>query len=658
MKNLPFLFLLLFSISGIAQNLPENLGRGVNSEYLELNPVISPDGKILYFGRKNHPNNTFGTKGSETIAGSQDIWYSVKKENGDWGFAVRMNSVLNRDQYNTILSISPDGQTILLKGAYKNGKYESRGFSISTKTKTGWTIPEAVEIPNYQKMSQGLNEYAFLSNDGKKMILAFSEKKNSNSDDLYISFLGKNGKWTKPKSLGSKINTAYSETTPFLAADGRTLYFSSDRPGGLGGQDIWVSKRLGRDDWANWSAPKNLGEPINTNKYDAYFSLSAEGDYAYFLSEINSFGKKDIYRIKFDQGEKGERDEDNKTSKIGGAEDLANNALLNNLIKSGLLDSLLRNGLWKDLTGHNYLDDAKNRARMDSLLKNQLIDKMVGKNLWKDLKEFGLDQYAENSANFKEALKRGTLKNLLNNEFLKGFDLYGKQKSGLIEQKIADSEGQVGSSEKADPVVLLTGKINLTNGKDLPEETKVTYENLTTGEVLGFAKPDPNSGIYKIVLPFGEKYGITASAKGYVSSSLNLDLTNLGGRYLELDDRNISLSPIQKGSIARINNLFFEVNKAALNKESTPELNRLVDLMTENKELKIEISGHTDNTGTKEFNQKLSKERAEAVGKYLTEHGILANRIISQGYSSDKPVATNDTEDGRALNRRVEILIL
>lgn len=654
MNKLIYPLFLFISFWGISQAVPENLGRGVNSEYLELNPVIAPDGKTLYFGRKNHPNNNFGTNGSPTIAGSQDIWYSIKKDNGEWGHAIRMNNTLNRDQYNTILSISPDGQTILLKGSYINGKYDSRGFSISNKTKNGWEIPEKIDIPSYQKMSKGLNEYAYMSNDGQKIFLAFSEKKKSDRDDLYISFLGKNGKWSKPQNLGNKINTEYSETTPFLAADGRTLYFSSDRPGGIGSQDIYMTRRLGRDDWTNWSEPVNLGKPINTEKYDAYFSLAAEGNYAYFLSEENSYGKKDIFKIKFGS----DQTLLDSLNKLGVSQDIAQNSVLNDLLNQGILDSLLKNGLWNELNERNILDNLKNRRAMDSLINDDLIGKMLAKGLWDNLNEFGITHYNFNDSRFRSGLKNGTLKNLMDNDFLKDFEKYGKTGLELEEKGLITGGNKLASSESSEPVVLLSGKINLADQKDLPDGIRITYENLKTGEVLGYAKPDPSSGIYKIVLPFGEKYGITASANGFIPSSINLDLSNLGGRYLELNGRDIQLSRIEKGTVARINNLFFEVNKAELSPESTPELDRLVKLMLENKDLKIEISGHTDNTGSKSFNQTLSEDRAKAVGNYLVNHQVEASRIKTIGYGYDKPLASNDTEEGKAQNRRVEILIL
>ena len=526
---------LLASFVGFGQQKSENLGSAVNSEYAELNPVMAPDGKMLYFGRKNHPSNRFGTQGSETVAGSQDIWFSERV--GDvWSTARRMPDVLNRDQYNTILSISPDGQTILLKGAYINGVYESRGFSLAKKTVGGWSIPEKINIPGYEKLSRGKNEYAYLSMDGKALLLAFAEKKNSDRDDIYVSLLGDAG-WSKPENLGEGINTEFSETTPFLAADGRTLYFSSDRPGGLGSQDIYMSKRLGNG-WTSWRKPVNIGPPVNTSGYDAYYTLAAKGDYAYFLSSTEA-GKKDIFRIAIEP---------------------------------------------------------------------------------------------EPEPVVAEAPKP------------------------ILQQDVKSSP-RIGSSETSEAVVLLTGKVSDAAGK-VPSGASVSYEDLKTGKIIGQATPDPGTGQYKLVLPYGTNYGITAKANGYLPSSTHLDLSQLRGRYLELDGRDLAMSPIAKGSTVTVNNLFFELNKATLTAESEPELKRMVQVMLDNVALRIEISGHTDNTGTDVINDALSQARADAVKIYLLNAGIPAGRIQSKGYGSKRPKVSNDTEEGRAQNRRVEFSIL
>ncbi|MHA8050353.1 OmpA family protein [Aquirufa sp. ROCK-SH2] len=580
-KYLQFLIYLSIQFFSFGQSTPlaENLGSAVNSQYSELNPVMAPDGKTLYFGRKSHPQNKFGTMGTETVSGSQDIWYS-EFIGGVWSAAKRMPDVLNRDQYNTILSISPDGQTILVKGAYVNGQYETRGFSISKKTANGWSIPEKLNIPKYEQMSKGKNEYAYLSMDGKVLLLAFSEKKNSENDDLYISFL-EDGEWSKPENLGKKINTDFSETTPFLAADGKTLYFSSDRPGGKGSQDIYVAKRVD-DNWLNWRAAQNLGAPINTEDYDAYYSLSAKGDYAYFLSGKNSLGKKDIFRFKTSD------QDSNLTEKEAPI-------LAKNTAKDGK-----SNG-----NNSNNTNDGNNQANS-------------GKN----------------------AITKP------------------KEEAPILVQQNAKESPRLGSSEQSEAVVLISGKVfNPKTGK-APEDASISYEDLVTGKTIGIAKPDPNSGIYKLVLPYGVNYGITAKAKGFMPSSINIDLSKMRGRYLELDERDLVMAPIAKGSSVTINNLFFELNKATLQPESEPELKRIVSVLKENMSLAIEISGHTDNTGSDEINQKLSLDRADAVKTYLLGAGIKPERIKTKGYGKTKPKASNDTDEGRSINRRVEIEIL
>ena len=545
MKYVIFFLLFLGLLDIQAQKLPENLGSAINSDYSELNPVMAPDGKTLYFGRKNHPSNKYGTSGSETIAGSQDIWYSERI--GDvWSTAKRMPDVLNRDQYNTILSISPDGQTILLKGAYVQGVYETRGFSISKKTLNSWSIPEKLDIPDYEKLSRGKNEYAYLTMDGKALLLAFSEKKNSDRDDLYVSFLN-DGKWTEPKNLGRSINTDHSETTPFLAADGKTLYFSSDRPGGQGSQDIYMSKRLDNS-WTNWRTPINLGGPINTEEYDAYYSLSAKGDFAYFLSSKSSLGKKDIFRIAIE---------------------------------------------------------------------------------------------AESEVPTP----------------VKPVEPKTEEKPVLAQQDVKGSPRSV-SSEQSEAVVLVSGRVLDPQTGKVPDETNISYEDLKTGKTIGIAKPDPKTGLYKLVLPYGVNYGITAKAKGFLPSSINIDLSKLRGRYLELDERDLVMAPIAKGSSMTINNLFFETGKATLTAESDPELKRIVQVMQENATLQIEISGHTDNTGSDELNNKLSQDRADAVKNYLINLGVKSDRIRTKGYGKTKPKADNSTEEGRQMNRRVEFAIL
>jgi OmpA-OmpF porin, OOP family len=522
-----------------AQNKPESIGSAVNTEYNELNPVMSPDGKTLYFGRKSHPQNKYGIAGTEPNPGSQDIWYSESLM-GAWTTARRMSEALNRDQFNTIFSVSPDGQTILVKGSYVDGKYETRGFSIAKKSANGWDIPKKVEIPKYEKLSRGLNEFGYLSNDGKVLLMAFSERKKSDIDDIYASFLEKDGSWSEPMNLGDDVNTDFTETTPFLAADGKTLYFSSNREGGKGSNDIWVCKRKD-ETWIHWTEPTNIGEPINTDQYDAYYTISAAGDYAYFISSNNSVGKKDIFRLKIDQPKPVETPP-TTTSPLAGGE--------------------------------------------------------------------------------------------------------------------KKPEPEKPKDIKSEPVVLVSGKVIDGKTGKVPLNAQIIYEDLTNGKELGVATPDPITGIYKVVLPYGKNYGITTKIDGYVGTSQNIDLSKITGKYLEIEGKDMTVKPVEVGLKVEMNNIFFEFGKAELKSESYPELNRIATFFKSNTKIVSEISGHTDNVGSDEVNNKLSQERADVVRKYLLTQGVPAEKLTAKGYGKNKPKVANDTPENQAINRRVEFEIL
>lgn len=269
----------------------EKLSSAINTEFNEIHPLIAPDGKALYVVRENHPSNTMGKDGSS------DVWFADLQQDGRWAIARRMPSTINKGRYNDIFSITPDGTSILIRGVYDNGKKLNEvGISICKQVATGWSQPQKVEIPKLDAMLKGPYLAAYLSNNGKVMLLAFSEKKNSLKDDLYVSFLSKEG-WSKPQPLGIDINTDDAETTPFLASDNATLYFASDRPNGQGGFDIWMTKRLNRY-WTKWSKPVNLGKVINSDKDDFYYSIAANGQYAYMATRKDAIGETDIVRFK------------------------------------------------------------------------------------------------------------------------------------------------------------------------------------------------------------------------------------------------------------------------------------------------------------------------------------------------------------------------
>lgn len=540
MKKLPLLVFVFITSMAFSQQL-QQLGSAMNTEYNELHPLISPDGKTLFFVRVSHPSNTFGDKEST------DVWYSELREDGSWSIARRMPNTINKDQYNDLFSITPDGSSILIKGVYINGKREDEiGISMCKRTKTGWSEPQKVEIPKLDEMFKGDYLSAFLSNDGKTLIMSFSEKRKSKEDDLYVSFLGKDGKWSKPESLGSDINTNSTETMPFMASDTYTLYYASDRKDGLGGTDIWMSKRMDRT-WKRWSKPINMGDKVNSELNEYAYSIPASGEFAYMSTRKNSIGKGDIVRLKLKDIAKGTPTTAALQSSGGNREEEQNN---------------LKNG-------NNPINPNSTAPTPVVMIKGKVLDQKTGK----------------------------------------------------------------------------------------PIEAKVVYETLPNGEEVGEAYTNPATGEYTIMLPYGSLYSYRAVAKDFISVGKNIDLTTIG-EYKEIKNEELKLVPIVQGSTVALNNIFFEFGKAALREDSFPELNRLIDVLNENQGLVIEIQGHTDNVGSDESNLKLSQDRAEAVRTYLLSKKVAVNRVQSVGYGESRPIASNDSVEGQAKNRRVEFVIV
>ena len=269
--------------------LAERLNDNVNSPYMEYKPLLSPDGRTLYFSRKNHPGNIGGVDDDE------DIWYSEMDETGEWQEAVNAGPTLNTEGPNFISGITPDGHTIvlLLGNRYeKKGKMKA-GASISTKDGDGWTKPYNLEIKNDYNYHDKVNY--FLTNNRMVLLLAVERDDTQGERDFYVSFFEDDSTWTEPLNMGKVLNSVGDEASPFLAADDETLYFSTDGRGGYGSFDVYVSKRLD-DTWTNWSEPQNMGPDINTDRDDLFFNIPISGNYAYYTKSISD-DDADIFRV-------------------------------------------------------------------------------------------------------------------------------------------------------------------------------------------------------------------------------------------------------------------------------------------------------------------------------------------------------------------------
>ncbi|PAC29828.1 flagellar motor protein MotB [Flectobacillus sp. BAB-3569] len=264
----------------------ENLGKTINSKNPEFAPVISSDGKTLYYTR-----NYISLFGKEK---DQDIWYSTKNSDGTWSKAQNLGIPLNTDDNNAVFAVSSDGREVLLMNKYQKDGKLAPGISRSKRTPNGWSFPEEVKIDNFYNYSPNA-EFA-VSADGRVMVMSVQRMTTKGKRDLYVSFKKNNEEWTEPRHMGNTLNSSEHDVTPFIAADGKTLYFSTRGFSGFGDNDIFKSTRLD-ETWLNWSEPQNLGEGINTPNWDGFFTIPASGEYAYMCTYEGSSQKEDIFRL-------------------------------------------------------------------------------------------------------------------------------------------------------------------------------------------------------------------------------------------------------------------------------------------------------------------------------------------------------------------------
>lgn len=262
-----------------------SMGSNINSAYDEIMPVLSPDGKTLYFCREGHPQNT----GYRRNRGDQDIWFSKLTEDGTWKPARRLPAMFNTITYDFPVSTNSDGRVLYIGNIYYPDGRVSTGISKTKEVDGKWILPEPLFIDDYYNDSDLVNFSVGV--DEQTMILNLQRKDSNKSLDLYVSQLTKNNKWTAPVNIGPAVNTEHDEVTPFLAADMRTLYFSSNRPGGSGGYDNYVSRRIG-EGWDQWSPPVNLGDGINTRGNDISFTVTANGEYGVYSIDSSDRGKE------------------------------------------------------------------------------------------------------------------------------------------------------------------------------------------------------------------------------------------------------------------------------------------------------------------------------------------------------------------------------
>jgi len=508
-----------------------NMGDSINSTADDYNSIFSSNDSLLYFtSRRQH--NEKAKRSAYDNKYFEDIYKSVRA--GDnWNKAQSIGKPINSKKSNSAaVGISRDGLEIYI---YKGDK-DAGDIYVSRFKKGKWAKPKSMPSKFNTKFTETTIS---VSPDDQQLFFVSSNAKDSyGGKDIFISQKDERGKWQKPVNIGREINSPYDEECVHMSPDGSTLYFSSKGHNSMGGYDVF---KTSLNELNEWSIPENIGYPINTADDDVFYAVDATGRYAYYsANRMGGMGGKDIFRIVFLGSEK---------EMVMSAEDI---------LIAGTLDTL---------------------------------------------------------------------------------------KYGFF---IPPAELTI------DTTFIVTGKIFNTKTEE-GVVAKLEFIDVEKSQVIATSLSD-GTGMYRASLPEAKAYGLEIIARDYM---FFLDIMDISGESTDVEIiRNFGLEPVEIGATVVLENIFFETAKANLKEESFTQLEQVLKFMQSNPTMRMEISGHTDNTGSLKVNTKLSQSRAESVVEWLVERGIDASRLDAMGYAFNQPIASNDTADGRQQNRRVEFKIL
>ncbi|MBP9133630.1 MAG: OmpA family protein [Saprospiraceae bacterium] len=383
----------------------EKLNNKINTvKYDEINPVISKDGKTIYFTRVGYPdfnrtlidnyndlsltlsyaqyqkelNSIFQSLTNKPVSDAsksrfnQDIWIA-SWSNGDFNKIDHPDYPLNSALPNSVCSLTPElNELVIINEYYQDGSMY-KGFSTTKLIGNGnWSFPTPLLIYDYHNLSDEVN--LNMSEDGSIIIMAIKREDSKGANDLYVSHRISDNTYSKPESIGSVINTIYQESTPYISRDGLFLYFSSNRPDGYGGSDIYVSKRLDNT-WSQWSEPTLLPPPINSVYDDSQPYVNEATGYIYFTSRRD--GSSDIFRTLFHPVVESNR---NKTLVIHVFNSLTGKALDSD-IKYQLTDSTQLKGELKTSEGLAYFTFIKGSSIKITAARSGFTDETIQLNL-------------------------------------------------------------------------------------------------------------------------------------------------------------------------------------------------------------------------------------------------------------------------------------
>ncbi|WP_426667159.1 OmpA family protein [Mucilaginibacter sp. McL0603] len=462
-------------------------------------------------------------------------------------------------------------------------------------------------------VNTGDDEY-FPAITADENMLIFTRKVDNN-EDFYKS-IKVNGEWQTAIYLSDKINSSYNEGALSLSQDGKVLFFTGcNRPDGMGRCDIYVSQKKGSD----WRKPFDLSAPVNSPGWESQPSISSDGRTLYFVSNRKGgYGGYDIWKSNLT--EKGWSEPENLGPNINTSLDEQSPFIHPD-------DSTLyfcSNG-WPGMGG-----------------KDLFVSRLGKDGKWQKPENLGYPINSSGDENGLALTANGDYAFFSSNNLsgTGGFDIYTFElPKNLRPHRVTYVKGLVYDAVTKRPLESAVEIVDLE--KDAP-----VYQDYSSAD----------RGDFLATLTTGKNYGLNISRDGYMFYSANFSL--VGHEDRKPFNLEVFLQPIAIGNKVVLNNIFFDTNKSDIKNESKSELKKLIDFLNLNPTVRIEISGHTDNVGTIQFNQSLSENRAKSVYQYLIRNGINAGRLVYKGYGETQPIASNDNEENRSKNRRTEFMII
>ncbi len=579
----------------------KNLGEEINSPYADYSPVLSADESILLFTSRR-PDGVGGAV-DEDGKSFEDIYVSYRSEDEmGWQPAKNVGAPINTAGNEATISTSIDGQILFI---YKDD--DSGSIYITSMQGDNWTVPQKV---NGDVNSKYWETHATLSADGSILFFVSNRPGGFGGRDIYRCKRLPSGEWSKAMNLGPNINTPYEEDSPFIQPGTNTLYFASQGHKSMGGFDIFSSNYVDTGLFGGWTEPVNIGYPVNTTGNDLFYVPTLDKKRAYYSSAAQGgFGDNDIYLLIFP-----EKEETKLTVLRGNVIDDIGN------VPPGAAISIV-DANTGDVAG-NYIPNPK-----------------TGKYLF----------ILPHSKTYKITYTADGYHPVTNTYKVEPGKEYMETEMVFILKEVRMEKQELGT-------VGIFGMVSNLKKKPVKDVTINVVDN-DKGKPVGTYKTD-NKGEFQFVLKRGKNYNLSFESEGFLMQSENVNMPK-ENTYSSVE-KNVTLQPVANGSKMVLNNLFFDSNKSKVRKDSYVELDKIVKFLKDKPEIKVEVAGYTDNKGNDDANLKLSEARSKAVVEYLTKKkfGIDKTRITNKGYGKADPIADNETEVGRQMNRRVELKIL